>query len=95
MEPILMACRQCQIFWRTILLLGLLTLFTINPPTTLLAQNHARGIKFERIGLEQGLSQSTVYCILQDQQGFMWFGSLGKLNNNGSYRQNILFLSRF
>ncbi|MBE9507946.1 MAG: hypothetical protein IMY86_07825, partial [Chloroflexi bacterium] len=32
-------------------------------------------IKFERISLEQGLSQSSVFCILQDNRGFMWFGT--------------------
>jgi hypothetical protein len=37
------------------LLLGLLALATLNPPAFLLAQNPARGIKFERLGLEQGL----------------------------------------
>ncbi|MGH7451998.1 MAG: hypothetical protein ACRENG_11660 [bacterium] len=51
------------------MLLGLLTLATLNSPALLLAQN--RPVKFERIGLEQGLSQSSVYCILQDHQGFM------------------------
>ncbi|MCI0698764.1 hypothetical protein L0337_43035 [candidate division KSB1 bacterium] len=51
--------------WRVILLLGLLTLATLNPPAFLLAQN--RPVKFERIGPEQGLSQSTVNCILQDR----------------------------
>jgi hypothetical protein len=54
--------------WRKMLLLGLLALAALNPPAFLLAQNPARGIKFERLGLEQGLSQSTVYCILQDRK---------------------------
>ncbi|MEO8210561.1 MAG: two-component regulator propeller domain-containing protein, partial [bacterium] len=36
--------------------------------------------KFERISLEQGLSQSVVYSILQDSQGFMWFGTEEGLN---------------
>lgn len=35
----------------------------------------AHHFRFERISLEQGLSQSIVYCILQDNQGFMWFGT--------------------
>lgn len=30
---------------------------------------------FERLGLAQGLSHSTVHAILQDRQGFMWFGT--------------------
>jgi hypothetical protein len=47
--------------WRQILRLGLLALAALNPPAFLLAQNPARGIKFERLGPEQGLSQSSVY----------------------------------
>jgi hypothetical protein len=42
-------------------------------------------LRFERISLEQGLSQSTVFCILQDSQGFMWSGTpdgLGRYDGN-------------
>ena len=39
----------------------------------LCAQN--QDIKFEQISLEDGLSQVTINCILQDQDGFMWFAS--------------------
>jgi len=48
---------------------------------TLHAQN--RPVKFERIGVEQGLSQSTVFSILQDYQGFMWFGKQTGVNKDG------------
>jgi ligand-binding sensor domain-containing protein len=37
-------------------------------------------IKFTNISINNGLSQSTVNCILQDRMGFMWFGTLGGLN---------------
>ena len=30
---------------------------------------------FIQFGVESGLAQNTVYCILQDKQGFMWFGT--------------------
>ncbi|NUO82678.1 hypothetical protein HUU05_21610, partial [candidate division KSB1 bacterium] len=43
-------------------------------------------IKFERLGLEHGLSQSTVYCILQDKQGFMWFGTQAGVNKFDGYK---------
>jgi signal transduction histidine kinase/ligand-binding sensor domain-containing protein/DNA-binding response OmpR family regulator len=78
---------------RTIfLLLNLITLISKIEIANLHAQD--RPIKFERIGLEQGLSQSTVYCILQDRQGFMWFGTQAGLNkydgyNFTSYQQDI------
>jgi ligand-binding sensor domain-containing protein len=31
--------------------------------------------KFEHIGREQGLAASSVLSILQDRQGFLWFGT--------------------
>lgn len=42
-------------------------------------------IKFEQIGLEQGLSQSTVNAIVQDAQGFIWFGTQDGLNRYDGY----------
>ncbi len=42
-------------------------------------------IKFERISLEQGLSQISVHCIIQDSQGFMWFGTQDGLNKYNGY----------
>jgi len=43
------------------------------------------GVEFERVSPEQGLSQSSVHCILQDQQGFMWFGTSDGLNKYDGY----------
>jgi hypothetical protein len=85
MQPTLIAFRQCPNLWRKLLRLGLLALAALNPPAVLLAQNPARGIKFERIGLEQGLSQSSVWCILQDHKGFMLFGTQDGLNKYAGY----------
>ncbi|MBI5474062.1 MAG: hypothetical protein HY961_17130 [Ignavibacteriae bacterium] len=42
-------------------------------------------LNFDHIGLEQGLSQSTVYTIVQDAQGFLWFGTQGGLNRYDGY----------
>lgn len=42
-------------------------------------------IKFKRITVEDGLSQSWVRCILQDWQGFMWFGTDDGLNKYDGY----------
>ncbi len=47
------------------------------------AQKH---INFETLSLEDGLSQSSVNCILQDSQGFMWFGTLDGLNRYDGYQ---------
>jgi ligand-binding sensor domain-containing protein/signal transduction histidine kinase len=37
-------------------------------------------LRFERLGLEEGLSQSVVNAITQDQFGFLWFGTTDGLN---------------
>ncbi len=37
-------------------------------------------LRFQHYSVEQGLAQSSVFCILQDQKGFMWFGTEQGLN---------------
>lgn len=49
-------------------------------PSSSLDGASAQDIKFERISIEHGLSQNSVHCILQDSQGFMWFGTWDGLN---------------
>ncbi len=45
----------------------------------------ADSIRFSHLGQEDGLSQSTVRCILQDHRGFMWFGTEDGLNRYDGY----------
>ena len=40
----------------------------------------AQSIHFDRLGINDGLSQNTVTAILQDNRGFMWFGTKDGLN---------------
>ena len=40
----------------------------------------------EQISTQQGLSQNTVRCIVQDRKGFMWFGTINGLNRYDGYR---------
>jgi signal transduction histidine kinase/ligand-binding sensor domain-containing protein len=42
-------------------------------------------LRFDHISLEQGLSQSTVFCMLQDRHGFIWFGTEDGLNKYDGY----------
>jgi ligand-binding sensor domain-containing protein/signal transduction histidine kinase len=49
----------------------------------LFAQN--KDIKFDRLSLEQGLSQSSITGILQDRHGFMWFGTQEGVNKYDGY----------
>ncbi len=39
---------------------------------------------FSRLGVEEGLSQGTVYAIAQDKNGFLWFGTESGLNRYDS-----------
>ena len=45
----------------------------------------SNNIRFEHLTLDHGLSQSTVYSILQDDRGFMWFGTQDGLNRFYGY----------
>lgn len=45
--------------------------------------------RFTHLTSEQGLSHNVVRCILQDSQGFMWFGTLGGLNRYDGYTFTI------
>ncbi|MBX7219805.1 MAG: GGDEF domain-containing protein, partial [Blastocatellia bacterium] len=42
-------------------------------------------LRFERLSLEQGLSQSSAQAIAQDQQGFLWIGTEDGLNRFDGY----------
>jgi ligand-binding sensor domain-containing protein len=44
-----------------------------------------RTLKFEHFSVAQGLSQSSVHCMLQDRQGFLWFGTGDGLNKYDGY----------
>ena len=48
-----------------------------------------RSLRFERIGLEEGLAQESVVTILQDRAGFMWFGTQAGLNRFDGYRIQV------
>jgi len=60
------------------------------PPTTLwLLRIRDNSLKFDHLSLEDGLSQSTIFCILQDRQGYLWFGTQDGLNKYDGYAFTI------
>ncbi len=48
-----------------------------------------KNIRFERLTVEQGLSQNSVFAILQDRRGWMWFGTRDGLNQYDGHRIKI------
>lgn len=51
----------------------------------LLAQFNIRDHRIQTYSVEDGLSQSSIWCIMQDSQGFMWFGTADGLNRFDGY----------
>lgn len=48
-----------------------------------------REIQFEHLSIGEGLSQSSVYCILQDSRGFMWLAAFDGLNKYDGCRFTV------
>ncbi len=56
---------------------------------SLSAEAGKRAVGFERLSLEQGLSQNSVACIHQDKDGFLWFCTGGGLNRYDGYEFKV------
>lgn len=54
-----------------------------------LSQAQTNNVGFKHITTYEGLSQSNVTAILQDQQGFMWFGTQDGLNRYDGYSFSV------
>ncbi len=67
-----------------ILLFGLAFAATLLP-----ARAQEPVIHFDHLTLDNGLSDNTVYAIVQDQTGFMWFGTQNGLNKYDGYRFTV------
>lgn len=71
-------------------------LFLLRGLTVLLAgaiflplQEYGSEHAFQNISIEDGLSQNSIVCILQDRDHFMWFGSEDGLNRYDGYRFKV------
>lgn len=50
---------------------------------------NAQDLGFKHLQVEDGLSQNSVICMLQDSRGFMWFGTKDGLNRYDGYNFKI------
>ena len=58
----------------------------VDPRTVILPVVDGNGMRFRRFSTEDGLSQTMVTQIVQDDQGFIWFASLYGLNRYDGYK---------
>jgi len=77
-------------FVHTKLLNPLLTLAMLAFSSSVFVMADKRPVVFQEISLDQGLSQSIVECILQDNRGFMWFGTEDGANRYDGYGFTVL-----
>ena len=61
--------------------------FILILPVVLYAQ--IQDIKFERISVDQGLSNAVTLCLLQDRKGFIWIGTEYGLNRYDGYTVKV------
>src|ERR1700688_937220 len=61
----------------------------VEPRTITLPVVDEKGIRFTRLSTEDGLSQTKVSQIVQDDQGFIWFGSHYGLNRYDGYKFKV------
>ncbi|HTJ51219.1 MAG TPA: two-component regulator propeller domain-containing protein, partial [Cyclobacteriaceae bacterium] len=62
-----------------------LVLLAFALPTVSLGQSSFEKIKFSRVDVDNGLSNSNVTCFLQDSKGFLWVGTMDGLNKYDGY----------
>ncbi|MES2899299.1 MAG: two-component regulator propeller domain-containing protein [Pseudomonadota bacterium] len=79
----LLCSRQGSVAWR--LIAALLLALACSPA----AAGPPPSLRFENLGLEQGLPQESVNTLLQDRQGFMWFGTQAGLGRYDGYKMTV------
>lgn len=70
--------------------LGTIAILVLCLPVNLFCQKKtSEDFVFKQIRIEDGLSQSTVQCMLQDRKGFLWFGTSNGLNRYDGYNFTV------
>ena len=73
--------------YKTVLLFVLLALSISTPMTFAKSSNDI--LRFKHLGVEQGLSNSTVWYILKDSHGYIWIATFDGLNRYDGYEVTI------
>ena len=68
-------------------ILVILILLSLMPLYSLAVLNEGQ-YAFRSLDINNGLSQNTVHAILQDKQGFMWFGTKDGLDRYDGKEEN-------
>jgi len=66
-----------------------LTLLLFIQSLQIIAFSQRQNLKFDHLDINSGLSQNNVMCMLQDKQGFMWFGTRDGLNKYDGYKFTV------
>lgn len=72
---------------RKLTLILFVLLVRISLPLFVSAQN--QNLRFSHLSIESGLSQNSIFAILQDRQGLMWFGTKDGLNMYDGYKFTV------
>lgn len=72
---------------RNLIIFAFVVSLLIGAYTPLPAQNNP--IKFKNISMADGLSQTIIFCMIQDSKGFIWFGTQDGLNKYDGYNFTV------
>jgi ligand-binding sensor domain-containing protein len=56
---------------------------------SLLVNASGPSVQFERLTTKDGLSQNSIYAMVQDKEGFLWIGTLEGLNRYDGYELKV------
>jgi ligand-binding sensor domain-containing protein/signal transduction histidine kinase len=82
--PMLLATLLCACCWQSVCAENLKGDSVVKLPII-----DAQDLAFRHLTIEDGLSHSIVKQIVQDDQGFLWFGTQGGLNRYDGYRFKV------